>query len=322
MANFIGRVVNQKNEPIDGATVSLEFEGTPSVVYTDGEGIYRFETNIIAGRTINGNIRVSVNGYQNYNRFIELSNNNTRIEEIRLREKDVRRGLPLPIIVALIGAGGAILAALITAVVSYLNNDIPSKPPKTSNNTIISQTSSPTNAVAPKNSSSSNNKLKLSDNGYNLLRFSLAKKDFIKADEETSGILLRLTGNTTIGYNTPDDAAKIDCSVYQKIDNLWKDYSKSLSSESKFGFSVQRRIFLEKPSVERFGDAVGWRKNNSWITYNTLSNDIAKNLEKAPTGYLPSAFRVPSSDAKLSRGWMVWHLFPKGTVGKCLDSPE
>lgn len=115
MANFIGRVVDEDNEPIDGAKVSLEFQGTPPVVYTDAQGMFRFPVNLIGSGNSNGRIRVEANGYKTNNRLIELSPNNLTIEDFRLRNRNSQRRLSPPIIIAIIGAAGVILAALITA---------------------------------------------------------------------------------------------------------------------------------------------------------------------------------------------------------------
>jgi eukaryotic-like serine/threonine-protein kinase len=82
------------------------------------------------------------------------------------------------------------------------------------------------------------------------------------------------------------------------IDSLWRKYS-----NDRFGFSVQKRVFLESggkrfdkeervaiESFEKFGDRVGWREKaewfrngqRQWIPYNKLTfNDLS------PRGHLP-----------------------------------
>jgi hypothetical protein len=119
MADFTGRVVNQDNEPIDGAQVSLEFRGTPPVVFTDSHGIYRFTVSFIGSGSINGRIRVEASGYRTNTRYIELSPNNTTIEEFRLVDHNVSTR-PIPIKVAIIGAIGVIVAAFVTSGLPFL----------------------------------------------------------------------------------------------------------------------------------------------------------------------------------------------------------
>jgi hypothetical protein len=62
-------------------------------------------------------------------------------------------------------------------------------------------------------------------------------------------------------------------------------------SNGRFGFSVQKRIWIEeggKPGVydhqvyERFGTQVGWRVNNQWKYYADLNFSL-----NAPFGHLP-----------------------------------
>ncbi|KYC34540.1 hypothetical protein WA1_51015 [Scytonema hofmannii PCC 7110] len=119
MVNFIGRVVNQKNMPVKGATVSLEFQGTPPIVYTDSQGVYRFTVNFISGSSLNGRIRVEAIGYETNDRYIELSPNNSNLEEFRLVENDpdfASNKRPIAIRVAWITAAATVLAALIGSV--------------------------------------------------------------------------------------------------------------------------------------------------------------------------------------------------------------
>jgi hypothetical protein len=154
---------------------------------------------------------------------------------------------------------------------------------------------------------------------YSNLRRLLADGKFKEADEETNKILLQLTGNDS--FNSPSDVARIDCSVFQTIDSLWREYSKDKDGNSKFGFSVQRRIFQEVGSTSRFGDLVGWRENGNWLNY----TDLNKTLEEAPEGYFPSRYRgARSSSSSLSSGWMVWSFLPlpNRTTAHCLNLPN
>lgn len=216
----------------------------------------------------------------------------------------------IPVVVAIIGAFSAIAVA-------WINK--PQQPAQPSASPSITSTVSPTPPKSVASSPSSQSSSSAQTVNYKLLKNFLANKEFKKADEETSRILLQITGNELNSHNDPISASKIDCSVYQAIDQLWTEYSKTPSGESKFGFSVQRRIWLVTGSPEKFGERVGWRKNNDWLTYDDLNNDSARNLGEVPAGYLPSKFRGPIAHSKLSGGWMVWSLLPNNSAGKCLS---
>ncbi|MDJ0730215.1 MAG: GUN4 domain-containing protein [Crocosphaera sp.] len=155
---------------------------------------------------------------------------------------------------------------------------------------------------------------------YKLLEHYLKHGYFMQADEETSRILLQITDNLVESHNSHKDSEKIECSVYQTIDNLWKKYSETESGKSKFGFSIQRRIWeIDAGSDgDDFGERVGWKKNGNWLTYNDLTNSRARNLEEVPAGYLPSKFRGPSANPSLHTGLMFYLLLSRFPAGKCL----
>jgi hypothetical protein len=82
--HYTGRVIDgNSGSPIRGAKVALDFQDAPPIVYTDSEGVYGFTITFI-GDSLTGRVRVEVAGYQNYDRFTELSSKNTGIEDIRL----------------------------------------------------------------------------------------------------------------------------------------------------------------------------------------------------------------------------------------------
>jgi hypothetical protein len=144
----------------------------------------------------------------------------------------------------------------------------------------------------------------------------LSTGDFVKADEETSRILLQITGNLQKSHNDPISASQIDCNIYKTIDQLWQEASKDASGNSKFGFSIQRRIYQEVGNVEKLGERVGWRKNGDWLTLDNLVND----LRQAPPGHFPSKFRGALAKPSLSSGWMVWSLLPGNSTANCLTN--
>jgi len=80
---YIGRIIDgSSQQPIVGAKVTLDLEGVPPIVFTDSEGIYRFEIEIDS--KISGQVKVEAQGYQVYTRRIDLAPEGTTIEDIRL----------------------------------------------------------------------------------------------------------------------------------------------------------------------------------------------------------------------------------------------
>lgn len=130
MSNFIGRVVDKKNQPIKDAKVSFEGLGTPLINYTDAEGIFRFSIRITGRSVVNVNIRVEAEGYKLYNRYTDLSVVNANVEEIRLIRNDIEdsNSLPIAIRVAKIGAIATVAAASIGGAVVLISKLI--EPPK------------------------------------------------------------------------------------------------------------------------------------------------------------------------------------------------
>jgi hypothetical protein len=77
------------------------------------------------------------------------------------------------------------------------------------------------------------------------------------------------------------------CADLRTIDQLWVKFS-----NGRFGFSIQKKIYLEcggkadgeyyKEAWEKFGDRVGWRVKGNWIDY----FDVAFNTSPYE-GHLP-----------------------------------
>jgi formylglycine-generating enzyme required for sulfatase activity len=85
---YIGHVLDSSTlRPIANAKITLSLEGVPPVVYTDSEGVYRFEVAIQSD--ISGQIRVDAQGYQVYIRTITVSPALKNIEDIRLHPSSV-----------------------------------------------------------------------------------------------------------------------------------------------------------------------------------------------------------------------------------------
>lgn len=90
---YVGRITDaQTQRGIAGAKVALEFAGAPPIVYTDGEGVFRF-TVPSTGPTLAGRVRVEAKGYAIYDRNVDIAPSAPRLEDIRLNPEIV---LPVP----------------------------------------------------------------------------------------------------------------------------------------------------------------------------------------------------------------------------------
>lgn len=124
----------------------------------------------------------------------------------------------------------------------------------------------------------------------------LEQKKWKDADQKTYQVLLILTKRESIGFMNEEAIKKIPCSDLKTIDQLWKKYSGGL-----FGFSVQKRIFvetdnqLEPDAINRydpnayihFVDLVRWIESGKngkeeWKPYDQLNFSL-----EAPEGHLP-----------------------------------
>ncbi len=113
----------------------------------------------------------------------------------------------------------------------------------------------------------------------------LAAKKWKEADQETARVMLKVAGREKEGWLDISSIDNFPCEDLRTIDQLWVKYS-----NGRFGFSVQKRIYQSLGGTReynqevwsKYGDKVGWRKNNSWLYYNDLTFS-----EKAPEAHLP-----------------------------------
>ncbi|WP_293226753.1 MULTISPECIES: serine/threonine-protein kinase [unclassified Microcoleus] len=130
---------------------------------------------------------------------------------------------------------------------------------------------------------------------YTNLQNLLASKKWREADEETARVMLKVAGREKEGGLNTESIDNFPGEDLRTIDQLWVKYS-----NGRFGFSVQKRIYkslggtreYDSEVWEKFGDRVGWRKNNKWLYYKDLTFS-----EKAPEAHLP-----------LRSGWVGWRL--------------
>lgn len=135
---------------------------------------------------------------------------------------------------------------------------------------------------------------------YKALLNYLANGRWREADEETANVMLEVVGQKDRGYLDIEDIEKFPCEDLRIIDRLWVKFS-----GGRFGFSVQKKIYLEtgnkldgqyyEEEYSRLGDRIKWRVNNNYVSYEKLTFSMT-----APMGHLPSPL--------LGFGgvWFVW----------------
>lgn len=110
---------------------------------------------------------------------------------------------------------------------------------------------------------------------YQALENYLKQGQWREADEETLKVMLKLTNREEQGYLDVDSLKTFPRDALRTIDRLWVDYSKG-----KFGFSVQKQIWLDcggkleeynRGAYAKFSDRVGWRKGENWLNYSDLT---------------------------------------------------
>lgn len=149
---------------------------------------------------------------------------------------------------------------------------------------------------------------------YTRLRDLLATGEWKEADRETFKVMLKAARREKEGWFDTNSIENFPGDDLRTIDQLWVKYS-----QGRFGFSVQKKIWLEiggKVDYDtecKLGDRVGWRKRRKgrkdWLSY----NDLTFNLQ-SPEGHLPwvrCCVRVGFSLV----GW--WGLVLFSRIEKC-----
>jgi hypothetical protein len=127
---------------------------------------------------------------------------------------------------------------------------------------------------------------------YQKLRDLLKAEKWGEADKETLRIMLLITNRVSQGWLTAKSISKFPCEDLRTIDQLWV-----VSSEGKFGFSVQVKVWnaCGQPTSsgkgwDRFCIEVGWKDgsaiNQGSYAYNNYSA-LNKAISDSPQGELP-----------------------------------
>ncbi|MCU7243949.1 MAG: GUN4 domain-containing protein [Microcystis aeruginosa WS75] len=148
---------------------------------------------------------------------------------------------------------------------------------------------------------------------YTTLRELLQQKKWQEADQKTRDLMLTAANRQKEEWLDIESVNKFSCEDLRMIDREWLN-----ASGGKFGFSVQLAIYKQTGNTpgsdnfaayERFGDAVGWRKDEEWQYYgNLIWSTNAPAI--APKGHLPvGAVGITDAFDRLWRGWkaqVVW----------------
>ena len=125
---------------------------------------------------------------------------------------------------------------------------------------------------------------------YKQLQAYLEAGNWFDADKETIQLIQDVAEQPDLEELRPDDIKKFPCNALTVMDQLWLK-----SSQGRFGFSVQVRIYQElggdlkstvakdQALIEKWGERLGWRANNQWLPCNKLDYTL-----NAPIGCHPS----------------------------------
>ncbi|MGK7938892.1 MAG: GUN4 domain-containing protein [Crocosphaera sp.] len=124
------------------------------------------------------------------------------------------------------------------------------------------------------------------DARYQKLEQLLKNQQFKDADQETYRLMIETVGKEFGELFDPEDFDTFPCEDLRTIDQLWVKYS-----NGKFGFSVQKKIYMDELGGTRqynekiwdeFCDRVGWRKGGRYYqnTYELRNT--------TPRGHLPN----------------------------------
>ncbi|MDJ0580315.1 GUN4 domain-containing protein [Crocosphaera sp.] len=138
-------------------------------------------------------------------------------------------------------------------------------------------------------------RLLIPDVKYRQLAAYLAAGKWAEADQETANVMLQVSNRESEGYLRESDINNFPCDDLRTIDQLWVHYSKG-----KFGFSVQKKIYMDelggtrqynKKIWEEFCDRVGWRKVGD-TGYSNLTWELQ---DTTPVGHLPAPRHLPAN---------------------------
>jgi hypothetical protein len=88
--------------------------------------------------------------------------------------------------------------------------------------------------------------------------------------------MLQIVGKEADQWLSVEDIQNFPCEDLRAIDKLWVDYS-----QGKFGFSVQKKVWMDCGGVpgeydywgvyKKFAEQVGWQTNGEWLNYESIT---------------------------------------------------
>jgi predicted NACHT family NTPase len=140
---------------------------------------------------------------------------------------------------------------------------------------------------------------------YQQLETFLKNGQWKEADQETSRLMLQIVGKEADQWLSVEDIQNFPCEDLRAIDKLWVDYS-----QGKFGFSVQKKVWMDCGGVPgeydhdvylTFADQVGWYRSGDRLSYDKLTFL----LQDSKQGHLPvvEGQDIPVGKIPL---WMDW----------------
>jgi len=105
------------------------------------------------------------------------------------------------------------------------------------------------------------------------------------------------------GWLDEESINNFPCEELRTIDKLWVD-----NSRGKFGFSVQKKVWLDCGGVpgeydydvyKKFADEVGWRRDGEWLRY----DELTFLLEGSQHAHLPKLTKRRLTTPRSGRGW-------------------
>ncbi|NES06544.1 MAG: GUN4 domain-containing protein, partial [Okeania sp. SIO2F4] len=170
----------------------------------------------------------------------------------------------------------------------------PTKPVNNPSTTVVGSTVVPNVGNSPQIQPLPSNVPLVSASGidYAKLRDFLAAGKWKEANKETNIVMKKAAKVGWFGKLNSKNIKNISCVDLQTIDQLWVK-----NSNGHFGFSVQKKIYLDtgniplkfrKETYKRFAEKVGWKlKRNSGFLGGWLCDHNIVFERKAPRGHLP-----------------------------------
>lgn len=121
---------------------------------------------------------------------------------------------------------------------------------------------------------------------YKKLNMLLKAENWKEADLETKYLMLKISSRIDKGWLNESAMVNFPLEDIKIINQLWLEHS-----SGRFGFSVQKRIYLEtgnqpgrydRETYNNFAEVVGWREDTVWKNYSDLEFSLS-----APDGHLP-----------------------------------